>query len=250
MKPKILVIDDEPEIAELVSISLETAGYDVIQAHDSMKGQALAVQMIPDAIILDLMMPIVDGFTLCQRLRREQRTAHVPILMLTALDKTKEKVGGFNAGADDYLTKPFELAELLVRVRALLRRIEAIPQSGAHSEILTYGPLILVPERVEVLWYQKIVKLTRFEFDILHCLLQRHGESVPLSEILKEVWGYAPDDEIESIRVHIGNLRKKLELDAKYPKYIKTVYGAGYCLELPNNLNNSTGDEDLLLTPS
>ncbi len=109
--PRILIIDDDPAIAELVAINLEMAGYDVSRAEDGIKGQALAVQLQPDLVMLDLMLPKVDGFTVCQRIRREERTADIPILMLTALGQTQDKVDGFNAGADDYLTKPFEVED-------------------------------------------------------------------------------------------------------------------------------------------
>ncbi|MGL5061668.1 MAG: response regulator transcription factor [Microcoleus sp.] len=233
--PRILVIDDDAAIAELVAINLEMAGYEVTQAEDGIKGQALAVQLLPDLIVLDLMLPRVDGFTVCQRLRRDERTADIPVLMLTALSQTQDKVEGFNSGADDYLTKPFEVEEMLARVRALLRRTDRIPQAAKHSEILNYGPLTLVPERFEAVWYSQTVKLTHLEFELLHCLLQRHGQTVSPSEILKEVWGYDPDDDIETIRVHIRHLRTKMEPDPRHPRYIKTVYGAGYCLELPSS---------------
>ncbi|PSB01296.1 response regulator transcription factor [Merismopedia glauca] len=233
--PRILVIDDDAAIAELVSINLEMAGYEVTQAYDGLKGQALAVQMQPDLIMLDLMLPKVDGFTVCQRLRRDRRTADIPVLMLTALGQTQDKVEGFNAGADDYLTKPFEVEEMLARVRALLRRTDRIPQAAKHSEILSYGPITLLPERFEALWFAQTVKLTHLEFELLHCLLQRHGQTVSPSEILKEVWGYDPNDDIETIRVHIRHLRTKLEPEPRHPQYIKTVYGAGYCLELPSD---------------
>ncbi len=152
--------------------------------------------------------------------------------MLTALGQTQNKVEGFNSGADDYLTKPFELEEMLARVRALLRRTDRIPQAAKHSEILSYGALTLVPERFEAIWFENTVKLTHLEFELLHCLLQRHGQTVAPSEILKEVWGYDPNDDIETIRVHIRHLRTKMEPDPRHPRYIKTVYGAGYCLEL------------------
>lgn len=231
---RILVIDDDAAISELVAVNLEMAGYDVSQAEDGIKGQALALQLQPDLIMLDLMLPRVDGFTVCQRLRRDERTAEIPVLMLTALSQTQDKVEGFNAGADDYLTKPFEVEEMLARVRALLRRTDRIPQAAKHSEILNYGPLTLVPERFESIWFGETVKLTHLEFELLHCLLQRHGQTVSPSDILKEVWGYDPDDDIETIRVHIRHLRTKLEPDPRHPRYIRTVYGAGYCLELPS----------------
>ena len=114
---RILVIDDDPAISELVAVNLEMAGYEVDQAEDGIKGQALALQIMPDLIVLDLMLPRVDGFTVCQRLRRDDRTGNIPVVMLTALGQTQDKVEGFNAGADDYLTKPFEVEELLARVR-------------------------------------------------------------------------------------------------------------------------------------
>lgn len=229
---RILIIDDDPAIIELVSINLEMAGYSTVQAEDGIKGQALAIQMQPDLIMLDLMLPKVSGLTVCQRLRRDERTANIPVLMLTALGQTQDKVDGFNAGADDYLTKPFEVEEMLARVKALLRRSERTSVITKHAEILSYGPLTLVPERFEAIWFEKTIKLTHLEFELLHCLLQRHGQTVSPSEILKEVWGYDPDDDIETIRVHIRHLRTKLEPDPRKPRYIKTIYGAGYCLEL------------------
>ena len=229
---RILIIDDDPAITELVSINLEMAGYDTVEAEDGIKGQALALQMQPDLVLLDLMLPKVDGLTVCQRLRRDERTSNIPILMLTALGQTKDKVDGFNAGADDYLTKPFEVEEMLARVKALLRRSERDSASTQHTEILSYGPLTLVPERFEAIWFEKTIKLTHLEFELLHCLLQRHGQTVPPSDILKEVWGYDPNDDIETIRVHIRHLRTKLEPDPRRPRFIKTIYGAGYCLEL------------------
>ena len=158
--------------------------------------------------------------------------------MITALGGLKDKVTGFNSGADDYITKPFDLEELHVRIKALLRRTNrAQLNSSNQQEILNYGPLTLVPERFEVMWFQSPVRLTHLEFELLHCLLQRHGQTVSPALILKEVWGYEPDDDIETIRVHVRHLRTKLEPDPRKPKYIKTVYGAGYCLELPVKAN-------------
>ena len=236
MKPCILLIEDDQDMRDLVSGHLEHSGFDVQRADDGIKGQALALQYTPDLILLDLMLPKVDGLTLCQRLRRDERTAGIPILMLTALGGTKDKVSGFNSGADDYLTKPFDLEELQVRVKALLRRSDRAPVGSTnHNEILSYGPLTLVPERFEAIWFDQPVRLTHLEFELLHCLLQRHGQTVAPSLILKEVWGYEPDDDIETIRVHVRHLRTKLEPDPRKPRFIKTVYGAGYCLELPTS---------------
>lgn len=234
MKPSILLIEDDQDMLELVAGHLQHSGFDVRKADNGIKGQALALQYTPDLILLDLMLPKVDGLTLCQRLRRDERTARIPILMLTALGGTKDKVSGFNSGADDYLTKPFDLEELQARIKALLRRSEHAPlTTTTHNEILSYGPLTLVPERFEAIWFDAPVRLTHLEFKLLHCLLQRHGQTVAPSLILKEVWGYEPDDDIETIRVHVRHLRTKLEPEPRKPRFIKTVYGAGYCLELP-----------------
>ena len=234
MKISILLIEDDRDMRELVAGHLEHSGFDVQKAEDGIKGQALALQYSPDLILLDLMLPSVDGLTLCQRLRRDERTSNIPILMVTALGGLKDKVTGFNSGADDYITKPFDLEELHVRIKALLRRANrAQLNSTNQQEILNYGPLTLVPERFEAIWFDSPIRLTHLEFELLHCLLQRHGQTVSPALILKEVWGYEPDDDIETIRVHIRHLRTKLEPDPRKPTYIKTVYGAGYCLELP-----------------
>ena len=238
MKPCILLIEDDSDMLDLVAGHLEHSGFEVQRAADGIKGQALALQYGPDLILLDLMLPNVDGLTLCQRLRRDERTAQIPILMVTALGGIKDKVSGFNSGADDYLTKPFDLEELLVK--ALLRRSVRTPDSSQHNEILNYGCLTLVPERFEAIWFEEPVRLTHLEFELLHCLLQRHGQTVAPSLILKEVWGYEPDDDIETIRVHIRHLRTKLEPDPRKPRFIKTVYGAGYCLELPTGTQLET----------
>ncbi len=244
MKITILLIEDDRDMRDLVSGHLEHSGYDVLKAEDGIKGQALALQYSPDVILLDLMLPSVDGLTLCQRLRRDERTSNIPILMITALGGLKDKVTGFNSGADDYITKPFDLEELYVRIKALLRRTNRIQLNSTNQqEILNYGPLTLVPERFEAIWFESPVRLTHLEFELLHCLLQRHGQTVSPATILKEVWGYEPDDDIETIRVHVRHLRTKLEPDPKKPIYIKTVYGAGYCLELPVNAKVSEVSE-------
>lgn len=224
---KILIIDDDKSILELVKINLEIQGHQILTASDAVTGIALAQQDSPDLIILDLMLPEIDGFTACQRLKQIDSTKSIPILMLTALSRTDDKVSGFNAGADDYLTKPFELPELYVRVKALLRRVG---KSNAVSlpEILHAGDLTLIPESREVKIVEKMIRLTPIEFEVLHCLMQHHGQTVTTSKLLEEVWGYSPDDDVDTIRVHIRHLRTRIEVGNK--KYIKTVYGGGYQL--------------------
>ena len=251
---QILIIDDDLPSSEFVAVNLETAGYSVSHVTNGIQGQAFALQLSPDLIMLDVKLPKLDGLTVCRRLRQDDRTADIPIIMLTALGQIQDKIEGFNAGADDYLTKPYEIEELLARVRALLRRTNRALQTVKHTEILSYGPLTLIPGRPGVIWFNRTVKLTSLEFEVLHCLLQRHGQVVPLSDILKEVWGYSPEDDPETIRVHVRNLRTKLEPHPGAPRYIKTVYGVGYCLELPGPFESRLGyqatSQSLLTTNS
>lgn len=225
---RILVIDDDQAIAELVKVNLELLGHHVTTCPDGIKGLALAQQNRPDLIVLDVMMPDLDGFTVCQRLRQNPQTHPIPVLMLTALGMTRDKVTGFDSGADDYLVKPFEIPELQVRVRALLRRSGSVPESASLPEILTAGEITLIPENLQAKVKERIVKLTPTEFEILHCLMQHHGQTVSTGKLLEEVWGYSPDDDVDTIRVHIRHLRTRLETSDR--KYIKTVYGGGYQL--------------------
>ena len=202
LKKDILVIDDDPAILELVSFNLELQGYNVESCDNAIDGLAMAFQKPPHLVILDL--------------------------MLTALNRTTDKVTGFDSGADDYLTKPFELPELFVRVMALLRRSGAITLAQSIPEVLHAGDITLIPESREVKIEDRILRLTPIEFEVLHCLMQNHGQTVSPGLILKEVWGYSPEDDIDTIRVHIRHLRSRIETGPK--KYIKTVYGGGYQL--------------------
>lgn len=229
---KILVIDDEQTINELIKVNLELAGYKVVQALDGVKGFALAKQELPNAIILDVMMPEVDGYTVAQRVRQNPSTKNIPILMLTALSQLQDKVRGFDIGIDDYLVKPFEMEELKVRLRAILKRSGQLPESIATREILTVKEVTLVPETYSVKINDKEVKLTPIEFEIFNLLFQNHGHMVSSAKLLSDIWGYSPDDEIETIRVHIRHLRTKIDKIANGKKYIKTVYGGGYELSI------------------
>ena len=229
---KILVIDDDTAINELIKINLEINGYDVISSFNGTDGFALAKQESPELIILDVMMPEVDGFTVAQRIRQCPETEDTPILMLTALSELNDKVNGFNIGVDDYLTKPFEIEELLVRVRALLKRTNRIPKSLAVRDLLNYKEITLMPETYSVKINDKTQKLTPIEFDIFNVLFQNHGNMVSAQKLLKEVWGYEPDDDIETIRVHIRHLRSKIDKIADDKKYIETIYGGGYKLNI------------------
>ncbi len=225
---KILVIDDDTAINELIRVNLELEGHKVIQAYDGVKGFALCKQEVPSLVVLDVMMPDVDGFTVAQRIRKNEDTKDIPILMLTALSQLNDKVNGFNIGVDDYLVKPFEMEELKVRVRALLKRTNQIPKSASTRELLTLGEVTLLPEIYSVKINEKVAKLTPIEFDILNLLFQNHGNMVSSAQLLKDIWGYSPDDDIETIRVHIRHLRTKLDKISDGKKYIETIYGGGY----------------------
>ncbi|MBQ9688757.1 response regulator transcription factor [bacterium] len=229
---KILVIEDDSAINDLIKINLELAGNSVVQAYDGVKGFALAKQELPSLIILDVMMPEVDGYTVAQRVRQNASTKDIPILMLTALSQLQDKVKGFDIGVDDYLVKPFEMEELKVRVRALLKRTNQISEALATKELLSVGEVTLLPESYSVKINDKVAKLTPIEFDIFNLLFQNHGNMVSSAQLLSDVWGYSPDDEIETIRVHIRHLRSKIDKIASGKKYIETIYGGGYRLNI------------------
>ena len=152
--------------------------------------------------------------------------------MLTALSELDNKVEGFNLGVDDYLTKPFEIEELIVRTRALLKRTKQIPKTSAVRELLTYKEVTLLPETYSVQIEDRIQKLTPIEYDIFNLLFQNHGTMVSSQRLLKEIWGYEPDDNVETIRVHIRHLRSKIDKISGDKKYIETIYGGGYILNI------------------
>ena len=227
---KILVVDDDEAINELIKINLELAYYQVITAPDGNKGYALAKQELPDLIILDVMMPEVDGYTVAKRIRENNSTKDIPILMITALGMLQNKVQGFNIGVDDYLVKPFEMEELMVRVKALLKRTNNIPKSVAVKEVLTRGDITLIPETYSIEINGKQAKVTPIEFDIVNLLMQNYGNMVSSAKILNDVWGYSADDAVETIRVHMRHIRTKLDKISDGKKYIETIYGGGYRL--------------------
>ena len=227
---KILVIDDDQAINELIKINLELAYYNVISAFDGNRGYALAKQELPDLIILDVMMPEVDGYTVAKRIRENEQTKDIPIIMLTALGMLQNKAQGFDIGVDDYLVKPFEMEELLMRVKALLKRSNNIPKSFAVKEVLSQGDITLIPETYSIEINGKQAKVTPIEFDIVNLLMQNYGNMVSSTKILTDVWGYQADDAVETIRVHMRHIRTKLDKISDGKKYIETIYGGGYRL--------------------
>lgn len=229
---KILVVDDDKAINELIKVNLKLSGYEVVQAFDGTQGFAFAKQELPNMVILDVMMPNVDGYTVAQRIRQNEPTKNIPILMLTALSDIEDKSRGFAIGVDDYLVKPFDMEELKMRVKAILKRSNQLPESMATKEILTLGEITLLPEQYSVQIADSIAKLTPIEFDIFNILFQNHGNMVSSSKLLKDVWGYSPDDDVETIRVHIRHLRTKIDKISNGKKYIDTIYGGGYKLNV------------------
>lgn len=228
---KILVIDDDIAICELIKINLELQGHICDYSLDPVRGFALIKQEKPNLVILDVMMGAVSGYDVAQKIRQTQGISGTPIIMLTALSELNNKLDGFNSGVDDYMTKPFEIEELKARVLALLNRSGAEIQSLRIKEILSKGDITLIPETYCVQIKDKKAQLTPIEFDILNVLMQKEGVMVSSKVLLKEVWGYDEDNEIDTIRVHITHLRAKInKISDEKNKYIKTIYGGGYRL--------------------
>ena len=225
--PRILVIDDDAAIAELVSINLEMAGYEVNQAEDGIKGQALAVQLQPDLVMLDLMLPKVDGFTVCQRLRRDERTADIPVLMLTALGQTQDKVEGFNAGADDYVSKPVEMKILASRISQQLKRgnSKLIPL----VKNLIWGPLQMDLNQHTFTIDDISVQLTNSEFQFLHLLMENPQRIFTRVEILGAIGvmkGIGTDHIVDA---HASRIRSKIRENGG-PEVISVIRSVGFRL--------------------
>lgn len=223
---RLLIVDDDKEIREFLKVDLEMSGYLVDTAIDGQEGLNLALKNSYDLILLDVMMPKMDGFEVCQNIRKVNK--EIPILLLTAKGTIEDKVAGFGNGADDYLVKPFDIQELLVRVRALLRR--NAPQEVSSGETLTAGDIKLSPDSLETTINGEVKKLTPTEFEILYCLMQHVNQAVTLSVLLNEVWGYDADEDVRMLRVHVGGLRHKIESNPKNPKYLHTITNVGYKL--------------------
>lgn len=222
---KILIAEDDVEIRTALERILRYEGYEPLPVNDGAAALEAVVEQAPDAIILDVMMPFVDGLTVCRRLR--ERNDRTPILMLTARHEISDRVAGLDAGADDYLPKPFELEELLARLRALLRRVRT-----DETEALTVGPLVLDPRRHEVTLEGDLVELTRTEFQILQLLMLNQGIVLERSVMYERIWGYDFDGSSRSLDVHIGYLRRKLEATGA-DRMIETVRGVGFVLRAP-----------------
>ena len=226
---RILIVDDDDEIRELLEFDISHSGYFVDTARDGMEGLNKALNNTYDLILLDVMMPKMNGFDVCKNIR--QAKLAIPVLMLTAKGTIDDKTEGFDCGADDYLVKPFDIQEVLLRIRVLLRRNSVEDKNNLLSdEILNAGDITISPETLEAVIVNKKVKLTPTEFEILYCLLQHFNKPVTLATLLDEVWGYDSNEDVRMLRVHVGGLRNKIEPDTKNPKYLHTVTNVGYKL--------------------
>lgn len=226
----VLVVDDEPSIVTLLKFNLEQAGYNVLTAEDGRIGLDTALKEKPDLIVLDLMLPGMDGMDVCKTLRQEK--VHTPILMLTAKDDEFDKILGLELGADDYLTKPFSPREVVARVKAILRRsqFDDVEQS---EQVIKIGDLEIQLERYDVYFKGDQLILTPKEFELLLYLANHRGKVLSRDQLLNGVWDFQYDGDTRIVDVHISHLREKIESDTKKPAYIRTIRGFGYKLEGP-----------------
>jgi two-component system response regulator ResD len=237
----VLVIEDEPSIMRLVRIYLEQAGFRVLMALDGQTGLEMHAREQPALVVLDVMLPVLDGWEVCRRIRQSAAT---PILMLTARRTEDDRVAGLDLGADDYLTKPFSPRELISRVRAILRRAAPAVPASAHTEPqrITFEGLTIIPmaHRVEV--DGRSVDLTAKEFDLLLAFARAPDQVFTREALLSQVWGFEYLGDSRTVDVHIGTLRKKIERDSAHPRYIKTVWRVGYKLD-PSGASDEPADE-------
>jgi two-component system phosphate regulon response regulator PhoB len=222
VKTKILVVDDEPEAVELVEFNLEQAGFDVVTAADGAEALKKARSAHPRLVVLDLMLPEIDGLEVCKMLRRDPATASIPIVMLTAKAAEIDRILGLELGADDYLTKPFSPRELVLRVKKLLQRGQAAAEDPNQ---LKFGELLIDVPRHLISWRGKTIDLTATEFNLLTLLAQRRGRVQSREQLLRDVWEYNNLIDTRTVDTHMRRLREKLGPAAKY---LDTVRGVGY----------------------
>ncbi|MDK3157933.1 response regulator [Kamptonema cortianum] len=221
MSQKILIVDDEADVVELVSFNLKNAGFSVVSASDGNAALQMAREHVPSLIILDIMMPVMDGTETCKFLKKDALTAPIPVIMLTAKGETVDKILGLELGADDYITKPFSPRELVLRVKSILKR------RGAEKieDTLTVGEITLDRARHEVFIKGKPIVLTATEFKLLSLLIERKGRVQSRERLLQDVWDYSSSVDTRTVDTHVRRLRKKL---GKNAKLIETTRGVGY----------------------
>ncbi len=226
---RILVVDDEESIRSLIRRRLEAEGYEVRTAEDGEKALRMALEWLPNLAILDVIMPRMDGLDLCRRMREEAQLANLPVVFLTSRESVDDRIRGFEAGADDYLPKPFDLRELSLRIRALLRRVRTrLPD----VEVLRVGDLALNTKTFMLQAGDKEVLLTPVEFQLMHHLMQHSGEVFSSERLLQDVWGYPTGTgSSDLVRAHVRNLRNKIEPEPAEPVYLQTVSRHGYTVK-------------------
>jgi len=218
---RILIVEDERDIADLIGFNLQRAGYEIIKSYDGVEGTRLALRERPDLILLDLMLPGRDGYSVFRELRRDPRTANTPVIILTAKAQTTDRIQGLEAGADDYITKPFSPKELILRVQAVLKRSDGPP--GAVD--FTYGPFHFDKNALKFYLDNETVELTATEFKLLLFLCERSGKTQNRNELLCLVWGYSDATHSRTLDTHVKRLRQKL--GTREP-WVETVRGIGY----------------------
>ncbi len=229
---KLLVVDDEDSILELIRVGMQYEGFQVEQVGTGYAALDLAQRFRPDVIVLDLVLPDLDGMDVCKRLRSTEATADIPIIMLTARDEVRDRVAGLESGADDYLVKPFKFEELLARVKALLRRQQrAVASGGPGGRILQVGDLTLDERAREVRRGNRLIELTATEYNLLHLFMTHPRHVLDRQVILNRVWGYDFMGETNIIEVYVRYLREKIEDEPSDPKFIQTVRGVGYVMK-------------------
>lgn len=222
---KVLLVEDEAGLILTLTDRLESEGFTVRSATDGVSGLKLALSESFDLLILDVMLPKKNGYDVCRDLR--QRNINTPILMLTAKGETIDKVLGLKLGADDYLTKPFEIIELIARIEALLRRSPA-KDYGSRSDVFSFGDVTVDFKSAEVVKNERVIEVSAMEFKLLQFLIENRGNVHSRDKLLDEVWGYDAMPSTRTVDVHIAWLRQKLEENPKHPQFIHTVHGLGY----------------------
>ena len=225
-KEKILIVDDEEHILELLDFNLKNAGYETFIATDGIEAVKIAKEEKPNLILLDLMIPGIDGFDVCKEIKKDKDMKNTSIIMLTAKGEELDKILGLELGADDYITKPFSVRELLARVKAVLRRTAVFNEE--ECDIYESKSLKVDFERHEVIVNDSKVDLTLKEFELLQILIKNKGKILKRETLLDKIWGYEYIGETRTVDVHIRYLRKKIEEDDKNPKFIETIRGVGY----------------------
>ena len=225
-KEKVLIVDDEEHIVELLKFNLLNAGYDVYTANDGIDAVKIAKAQKPGLMLLDLMLPGIDGFDVCKEIKRDNEMKKTSIIMLTAKGEELDKILGLELGADDYITKPFSVRELLARVKAVLRRTNLVGE--IENDVYDSENLKVDFERHEVCVKGKKIDLTLKEFELLQILIKNKGKILKRETLLDKIWGYEYIGETRTVDVHIRYLRKKIEEDDKNPRFIETIRGVGY----------------------